>query len=444
MSSEFLQVRNIRLVNYIGDLPEIGDPKSREAFQSLMKAFENMEYDRALPLLKKVKDPDKVPANKIALTILEANVTAAADDNEGACKLYEKALRAARKASDHEGEAAALFNLGVLQRVFGDIKKSDSYFTAGLDAAVAFGNARAQADFHDSLAENCLGTSRDADAYNHFSSAFEIERGMGDIIGMAYHLSSIGFIFHSGGELDKALEKYREALSLYEDVDDVWGEANTLERLAAIYADLEDEESAELTAARALELFRELADKRGEASALLTTGIARAIGDKFEEAVEHIEQALAIFSNIGDRLSMYNCFYELADVYFGTKDYIASEKFFNKALKGYGELGLLQNMADAWYGLARTSFERKDFAGAAASFDRSAALYEQVNDPVGRGNVLQFLANAYFKMGDSAAAVANLETARAAFEAAGDFEGVRMAEHNMKWILGNAQEQPED
>src|SRR5262249_41298023 len=98
---------------------------------------------------------------------------------------YQEALELYRRASDRNGEAQTLNNIGVVYRSLGEMQK----------------------------------------ALEKYNEALPILRAVGDRNGEAITLNNIGLVYWSLGETQKALEKYNEALPILRAVGDRNGEA---------------------------------------------------------------------------------------------------------------------------------------------------------------------------------------------------------------------------
>ena len=74
--------------------------------------------------------------------------------------------------------------------------------------------------------------------------------------GKAHRLDSLGYIEHSTGHHDLAIERYQEALSLFRTVGSSYDSADTLDNLGHPHAALGQHEHARAVWRQALELYR--------------------------------------------------------------------------------------------------------------------------------------------------------------------------------------------
>jgi hypothetical protein len=107
---------------------------------------------------------------------------------------YHEALDLYRRASDHNGEAIILNNIGLVYQLLGEMQK----------------------------------------ALEKYNEALPIRREVRDRRGEAVTLINIGSVYRSLGETQKTLEKFNEALPISRAVGDRSGEATTLNNIGLI------------------------------------------------------------------------------------------------------------------------------------------------------------------------------------------------------------------
>ena len=77
-----------------------------------------------------------------------------------------------------------------------------------------------------------------------YNQALPIRRAVGDRAGEAATLNTIGSVYHSLGETQKALDFYNQALPIRRAVGDRAGEAETLNTIASVYDSIGEEQKA--------------------------------------------------------------------------------------------------------------------------------------------------------------------------------------------------------
>ena len=105
-----------------------------------------------------------------------------------------------------------------------------------------------------------------------YQEALELYQRAGDRRGEAETLSNIGEVYYSLGETQKALEKFNEALPISQAVGDRREEASTLNSIAVAYSSLGEKQKALEKHNEALLISRAVGDRKGEAITLNSIG----------------------------------------------------------------------------------------------------------------------------------------------------------------------------
>lgn len=99
----------------------------------------------------------------------------------------------------------------------------------------------------------------------------------------------------------KAIEKYKEALSHYQQIGDRQGQATTLYCMGATYLKLDNMQDSAIAFEQALTLQREVAYRRGEAYALNMLGLTQAHLGNQRKSIDYLFQALPLWRDEGDK-----------------------------------------------------------------------------------------------------------------------------------------------
>ncbi|MFZ1509477.1 MAG: tetratricopeptide repeat protein, partial [Anaerolineae bacterium] len=99
-----------------------------------------------------------------------------------------------------------------------------------------------------------------------------------------------------------AQQHYRQALALFQQVQDRLGEANCLLGLAAVEAFLNQHADAQQHYRQALALYQQVQDRLGEANCLKVLAAVEAFLKQHADAQQHYRQALALYQQVQDRL----------------------------------------------------------------------------------------------------------------------------------------------
>jgi len=114
-------------------------------------------------------------------------------------------------------------------------------------------------------------------------------------------------------EMDAALDSYRQALALFRAVGDRLGEANVLQSLGDVQRFRAEMDAALDSYRQALALFRAVGSRLGEANVLLPLGSLEYEAENIDKATALLSQALELYRLIGDRYSQARALYRLGD-----------------------------------------------------------------------------------------------------------------------------------
>lgn len=229
--------------------------------------------------------------------------------------LHVTALEAAQKAGYRQGEAEALTNLGIVQRLTGD------YAAAAATLANALASCRNGNDQHgQAKALVALGivqrlTVSYPTAAMTLSQALDLHDKVGDRLGQADALSELGCVQRLTGRYPAARASHERALQLYRDMSDRHGQADSLRYLGRVYQEAGDYETVASCYADALGLYRALDDRLGQAHTLNYLGIAQHVSDDYLAAEATLTGALDLYRDLGHRLGQAEVLNSLGDLY---------------------------------------------------------------------------------------------------------------------------------
>jgi tetratricopeptide (TPR) repeat protein len=172
---------------------------------------------------------------------------------------------------------------------------------AGLAAAQADGDGRAEAAARLSLAELHSRQGRYLPAMEHCTQAVTLTRRTGWLDGQATALGKLGIVYWQLGRLDEAAEQYTEALTLDRCTGRRSGQAVRLNNLGTVCWQLGRLAQAADHHSEALALNRELGVRGGEASNLSNLGETDHALGRIDQALDHLAQALHLHREVGDR-----------------------------------------------------------------------------------------------------------------------------------------------
>jgi DNA-binding SARP family transcriptional activator/tetratricopeptide (TPR) repeat protein len=213
-------------------------------------------------------------------------------------------LAAIRHAAHHGPSPVAWLLADALRGYFWRSRTTVDWLEAtraGMTAAVAESNLRAQAALHLSLAmaHQCLG--RHDAVIEHYTLAADLARQAGWADGHAASVGNLGIVHAETGRLREAVECQRQALRLYRRSGRRTGQANALANLGWVYRGLGQLRRSADHQIEALVLFQETGSRDAEATALESLGAVEHELGRLGEAHAHCTRALALHRQTGNR-----------------------------------------------------------------------------------------------------------------------------------------------
>ena len=213
-------------------------------------------------------------------------------------------LAAVRHAARHGPRPAAWLLADTLRGYFWRSRNTVDWLEAaraGMSAAVAEGDLRAQAALHLSLAmaHQCMA-QRDA-VVEHYTVAADFARQVGWADAQAASVGNLGIVHVEIGNLQEGAECQRQALQLYRQTGRRVGEANTLANLGVVYRELGELARSADHQVEALALFQDSGSRDAEATALDNLGDVEHKLGRLDEAGAHCTRAVALHRQTGNR-----------------------------------------------------------------------------------------------------------------------------------------------
>ncbi|OUL33452.1 hypothetical protein BV372_16485 [Nostoc sp. T09] len=200
--------------------------------------------------------------------------------------------------------------------------------------------AAAQKAFYEGMALYKQGTAESLrQAIEKWQQALVLWQRVGDKTEEARTLVWLGYVYNALGEKHKALEYYNNALPLYRAVGDRDGESTTLNNIGAVYKALGEKQKALKYYNNALPLIRALGDRNGEATTLNNIGLVYSdLGEK-QKALEYYNNALPLIRAVGDSDTEATTLNNIGVVYSDLGEKQKALGYYNNALRLYQALG---------------------------------------------------------------------------------------------------------
>jgi tetratricopeptide (TPR) repeat protein len=254
-------------------------------------------------------------------------------------------------------------------------------------------------------------------------------------VGLRQALVRHGNVSLVSGKYAPALEIYRLAERVAEQIGDKEGVAATALNIGSVHYSQGNYESAIENYRRAHELFLSLTNRSDAARALLGIALTFQAQKKFAEALKTFEQALTEFELLNDEQEIANALAGVGSIQYEQGNYDAATKTFMRLSRLRDDAENLLRIAEGFYrqddfaqaltyyqeslnktkgaaqtisalnGAANCYYYQRNYDEALNLYNRSLALSESVNDKSGVATQLQNIGNIYRAVGDYASAL---------------------------------------
>ena len=275
-----------------------------------------------------------------------------------------------------------------------------------------------------------------------YQEALELYQRAGDRRGEAETLSNIGEVYYSLGEMRKALEKFNEALPISQAVGDRSGEATTLNSIAVAYSSLGEKKKALEKHNEALLISRAVGDRKGEAIMLNSIGAVYWSLGETQKALENYREALPLRRAVGDRVGEATTLNNIGIVYRSLGESQKALETYNESLllrravgDRNGETSTLNNIGAVYQSLGEAQ-------KALEMYQEALSISRALGDRRGEAIMLNNIGGVYRSLGEAQKALEMYNEALPLRRAVGDRNGEAATINNIGlfyYSLGEAQ-----
>ncbi len=191
---------------------------------------------------------------------------------------------------------------------------------------------------------------------------------------------NLGVIYRLRGDLDKAVDMQRQALSISKHIGNLEGVAAAQVRLGSIYQRNGDGGRAESFYRQALKTYEQLSDPRGLAAAYSNLGATLVMREKLEEAKEAHRTALALNKRLDYQKGMALEYGNLGLVYRELGNLELSERMYLDALELNKILGQESAVAENYFDLGRIHVMAGANSAAEEAWNEALGIFRRVGN----------------------------------------------------------------
>jgi len=288
----------------------------------------------------------------------------------------------------------------------------------------------------DATAERAMGfadffTDDHPSALEHYRRALMVLEELNDRNGVAMLTGNMGSVYYSTGEYTLALEHYRRAIAVHAELGDRSSVARFTGNIGTVYAAIGDYESSLDHFRRALAMHEALGEHRGVANVTSNMGNVFVDTGDYPSALEHYRRALSIYEEHANRSGIASTTGNIGNVYQLTCDYPSALEQYRRALSMHEELASRSGIARIASNMGLVYHQTDDNPLAMECFRRALAIYEDVNDRSGVARVVGNIGVVHHATGDYSSALECYRRALDLHEALGERSGVAAVTGNM-------------
>jgi tetratricopeptide (TPR) repeat protein len=268
----------------------------------------------ALNLHSEVKEIFEKEGDKrnVAAALHEMGVV---NKNQGnypeAIKLYQHGLDLFREVDDKQGIATSLHDLGFVHQDQGNYPEAIKLYQESLDIKKELGDKHGISQSMNNLGMIYQDQGNYPEAIKLYQESLDIEKKLGDKRGIAISLHNLGMFHQKQGNYPEAIKLYEESLDIKKELGDKLGISTTLHQLGTIHQDQSNYAEATKLYKQSLDISKELGDKRGIAHSLGQLGFVHQDQGNYIEAAKLYEECLNISKELGDKRSIAISLYQL-------------------------------------------------------------------------------------------------------------------------------------
>ncbi|MDP1800869.1 MAG: tetratricopeptide repeat protein [Bacteroidota bacterium] len=236
------------------------------------------------------------------------------------------------------------------------------------------------ASTHNNIGVGATYSGDNNKALQNFKESLSISKQIGDKHLETEALNNIGYVYDIQGNIPLALEYFHESLKLYEMLKNDFGTSNTLNNIATIYAKQGERDKALEYHNKSLRKREHINDKAGIAQSLNNIG-AIYDADGGTRSLEFYQKSFAIYKAIGDQLGIANASNNIGSIYHRQGNNSLALSYFEMSLKIHNELQNKSGAAFTLNNIASLFLKNKNYDEALPYASKSMQVAKEVGYP---------------------------------------------------------------
>ena len=305
-----------------------------------------------------------------------------------AVALHTRAAATAERLGDRLGQAYELSQMGILQRLTGDLPRATETLEQALSLYQALNDESGEAYILNQLALVQRDRGNFSRTTEMLEQALERFRAMGERHSQAYVLAELGCTKWLSGDYRRAAELLEQALEEFRVIDRHLGQTYVQGELGIIRWMTGDYPGAAELLRQALQTYQELGDRLNQAYVQRELGTVHILIGDYPGATELLQQALQTNHDLGNHRYHAYTLIELSVVQRRTGNYPRAAQLAQQALQEFQDLGDQLGQAYALLLLGGLGPLTGDHRGAGDQLIQALTWFRAMGDRWGEGEAL--------------------------------------------------------
>ena len=375
---------------------------------------------RTVSTLRKLPFPE---GDDPRIDLAEAEATNYISDFKRELVSAETAARKANARGAHLLVAQARIAEGRAFRNLGQPEKSNTASEAARALFAEVGDRLGEARALHTIGAVAYDRGDLAGALRAFEESLAIRQQIGNRKGAGSELNAVAVVLTHQKNIAGAMKAYEESLNISRELGDLIQVGVTLNNVGTLQKDTDNFAAAHKSFEEALAIDRKIGNQLEVANALQNLGLMLTTEGDLAGARSDYEQALQVSRDSSNKFGIGASLINLAELQIALGDLATAEKLDAESYKIFQSSE--QRVFASWplYGLAEIQLKRDDLAGARQKHEEALALRRQAGEKREIGESLMALSEVYREQGQLTGAETAAHEALLAFQDAGDFEG---------------------
>jgi CHAT domain-containing protein len=328
----------------------------------------------------------------------------------------EQATRLDTGAADPQGAAAAWKVLGYANAYLGDLDAAIEAYGHAAEIYSSTGDRLNSEILEENMARAHRALGQSGQAIEELTAALAEARAIQDSHGIPASLEELGNLRLARGELQPALDAYKDALEALAKWPDDTIHAHVLNGIGHVDTLLGESDDARDAFAESVALWRKLKDPMGEAYALDGQGFLAYTTHDFGAATRRFRETQDIFQGLRLDRETAIVLEELGEAEQASGDPNAADQAFQRSLALAKKMHLAGTQADCLRSLGEAAAARGDYISAHTDYEQASPFYTLLGGGPNQALLEGDLANLERAQGHLAVAEGHMQQALAIIE----------------------------